>query len=85
MPKTNYICVFCGRSFENDYDACAKHEKETHVKPAYGGTEPHYGLDKQYPDEIVVTFDNGATGIFQFTGTITPPVQKESPLPQIED
>ena len=74
MPKTNYICVL---RLENDYDACAKHEKEMHIKPAYGGIEPRYGMNKQYPDEIVVTFDNGATGIFQFTGTITPPEQKD--------
>lgn len=86
MPKTNYTCEFCGKSFENDYNACSIHEKEMHVKPSYSGIEPHYDIDKKYPNEIVVTFDNGAMMAFGANpSTLMEPIKEESPLPQIED
>ena len=80
MPKTNYVCKFCGENFKDSYTDCETHEDTAHVEPnKYNeiGTVYYGGLSK-YPNSVKLTMNDGAVVQYDFFGAIKESEQKES-------
>jgi len=80
MPKTNYVCEFCGENFKEDRNACLTHEDTAHVKPEQYkeiSTVYYSGLST-YPDSVKLTMKDGAVIQYDFFGAIKESDQKES-------
>ena len=81
MPKTNYVCEFCGENFKEDRNACLTHENTAHVEPnKYNeiGTVYYGGLSK-YPSSVKLTMKDGVVIQYDFFGEIKESEQKKAP------